>query len=222
MAIRMVDQQTDHLSRAQSRLEEISILLGSVESSGFGTDDWLEVRAQVGVLMAGFNDSLLAVDRLHLTGGAAAKILRLFQLRLGGTVSKDELSGVAGIHAWARRVRELRQDSGWDIQSVTTGPGLSPGEYRLRQSKPDPDLAANWTAAREMKKLRTSGGLATTKMRILAFLREIHPRTGDFEQLICVAGSKQKAEAALADLAADGWQVVSDASGANLRATERS
>lgn len=57
---------------------------------------------------------------------------------LGEVVTKDDLQRVAGISEWARRVRELRDEYGYDIRSFKDDPNLRPGEYILTNSEPRP------------------------------------------------------------------------------------
>ena len=123
-------------------------------------------------------------------------------------MTKDELSGVAGIHEWARRVRESRQDDGWDIHSAITREGLGVSEYVLVSDRPDPALANTWTKARQMRSLKTIGGTATIKARTLEFLKAIYPRGADNDQLAHVALSVDNAERALKDLTTEGWVVA--------------
>jgi hypothetical protein len=195
------------VERAARRLEAINgELLGL--SDEMSSDQWLLTRARVGVLLADFNDSMAEVDHVLGLNSAQSRILRYFQLRLGKTVTKDELSGVAGIHEWARRVRELREDHGWAIHSVNTRDGLAVGEYVLLLDRPDAGLARNWTIARKMRKLKSpGGGVPSVKIRMLEFLKAIYPAFADKEQLAHVAHSTAAAEAALDELSIDGWAI---------------
>lgn len=63
---------------------------------------------------------------------ARQRILELFLTRgVGVVINKDEIMAVARIAEWARRVRELRDEYGWDISSHNDRDDLSPGEYIL-------------------------------------------------------------------------------------------
>ena len=199
------------IQRAARRLEAIAAELNSVDAESLSGDDWLRVRARIGNLTADFNDRVADVDRLLGTTGGQARILRYLQLRLGEIVSKEELSGVAGIYEWARRVRELRMDHGWAIHSAVTRGDLRVGQYILELDHPDADLARSWTIARKMRKLRTVGGPAPSKVRFLQYLKAIYPASADNEQLAYVAGSSTQSVRHLADLADDGWLIVSSA-----------
>src|ERR1019366_7489783 len=115
----------------------IAAELKDVDTANLPGDEGLRVRAQIGNLTADFNEGVADVDRILGTTGGQARILRYFQLRLGEVVTKDELSGVAGIYEWARRVRELRMDQGWAIHSAVTRGDLRVGQYILELDHPD-------------------------------------------------------------------------------------
>ncbi|KKK88861.1 hypothetical protein LCGC14_2738910, partial [marine sediment metagenome] len=54
-------------------------------------------------------------------------------------MSSDELQEVAGgITEWARRVRELRNEEGYQILTHHDRSELKPGEYILEDSEPQP------------------------------------------------------------------------------------
>ena len=196
------------IQRAARRLEAIATELNAVDVAELSGDEWLRVRARIGNLTADFNDSVADVDRLLGTTGGQARILRYLQLRLGEIVTKDELSGVAGIYEWARRVRELRMDHGWAIHSAVTRDDLRVGEYVLELDHPDDDLARNWTTARKIRKLRTVGGAMSPRVRVLEYLKAIYPKAADAEQLAYVAGSSAQCTRYLGELADDGWEIV--------------
>ena len=192
--------------RASARLDDVRGLLDGVHNE-ITADEWLIVRASIGRLLAKCNDELLVLDDSLGLPSAQGRILRYFQLRVGTRVTKEEISGVAGIHAWARRVRELREDHGWVIHSAGTMGGLGPGEYVMTSDRPDVGLAYSWTLARRMRKLRTRGGVLPPRARVLEFLKELHPRAADREQLAHVAGSESEAGRIVEDLRSEGWMI---------------
>ena len=54
-------------------------------------------------------------------------------------MDSDELREIAGnITEWARRVRELRTEEGYKIQTNNDRSDLKPGQYLLEDSKPQP------------------------------------------------------------------------------------
>ncbi|MBA2740505.1 MAG: HNH endonuclease [Actinobacteria bacterium] len=78
---------------------------------------------------------------------------------MGEDISGEELAAASGIHEWARRLRELRVEHGYEITEV--GDGI----YRMERAEPDEERARRWQLA---NKIRRSAGSATE--RIEAFL----------------------------------------------------
>lgn len=71
--------------------------------------------------------------------GARAKLRRHFLANIGRVMDSDELREVAGgITEWGRRVRELRSEEGYKIQTHNDRSDLKPGQYLLEESKPQP------------------------------------------------------------------------------------
>lgn len=70
--------------------------------------------------------------------GARAKLRQYFLDHVGEVVNSDTLRQVAGISEWARRVRELRNEEGWDIVTHNDRSNLKPGEYILINNIPKP------------------------------------------------------------------------------------
>lgn len=71
--------------------------------------------------------------------GARAKLREHFLLNIGRVMNSDELRAVAGgITEWARRVRELRTEEGFQILTHNDRASLKPGEYLLENPKPQP------------------------------------------------------------------------------------
>eukprot|EP01036_Dinobryon_divergens_P013148 gene13148-17726_t len=57
-------------------------------------------------------------------------------------MDSDELRDVAGgISEWARRIRELRDEEGYFIQTHNDRADLKPGQYVLESAKPQPAFA---------------------------------------------------------------------------------
>jgi HNH endonuclease len=71
--------------------------------------------------------------------GARAKLREHFLNNIGRIMDSDELREVAGgITEWARRVRELRSEEGYQIQTHNDRDNLKPGQYILEDPKPIP------------------------------------------------------------------------------------
>ena len=74
--------------------------------------------------------------------GARAKLRAHFLANIGRVMGSDELRKVAGsISEWARRVRELRTEEGYQILTHNDRDDLKPGEYLLEDKKPQPAFA---------------------------------------------------------------------------------
>ena len=71
--------------------------------------------------------------------GARARLRTHFLANIGRKMSSDELRPIAGnISEWARRVRELRTEEGYQILTHNDLSELKPGEYLLNSPKPIP------------------------------------------------------------------------------------
>lgn len=67
------------------------------------------------------------------------RIKNLFLKHIGKIITKEQISREAGISEWARQVRELRDEYGYEIKSYKEMPGrLKPGEYLLESPKATP------------------------------------------------------------------------------------
>jgi len=74
--------------------------------------------------------------------GSRAKLRSYFLTNLGRVMNAQELRASAGdISEWARRVRELRTEEGFQILTHHDRAGLKPGEYLLENPKPQPAFA---------------------------------------------------------------------------------
>jgi len=71
--------------------------------------------------------------------GARTKLRAHFLSNIDRVMNSDELREVAGgITEWARRVRELRTEEGYQIQTHNDRSDLKPGQYLLENPKPEP------------------------------------------------------------------------------------
>lgn len=71
------------------------------------------------------------------TNGARTKLRQHFLENIGRVMDSDELRAVSGhISEWARRVRELRTEEGYQILTHNDRSELKPGQYLLLDSKP--------------------------------------------------------------------------------------
>ena len=76
------------------------------------------------------------------TGGARAKLRAHFLANIGRVMDSNELREVADNQSeWARRVRELRTEQGYQILTHNDRSDLKPGQYLLESAKPQPAFA---------------------------------------------------------------------------------
>lgn len=73
--------------------------------------------------------------------GARDKLRQYFLTHLGETLDANTLREIAGVSEWARRVRELRNEEGYQILTHNDRSFLKPGQYLLENSKPQPAFA---------------------------------------------------------------------------------
>ena len=67
------------------------------------------------------------------------ELRRLFLKHKGEILTNKQLQAVVGNRTeWARRVRELRMDEGWPIQTHHDDASLKVGQYRLIDDPPEP------------------------------------------------------------------------------------
>lgn len=70
------------------------------------------------------------------TGSASSRVLALFKAFEGKVIDQKQIGYVAKIASASRRVRELRDEKGWPIESHIDARDLHPGQYRLASSDP--------------------------------------------------------------------------------------
>ena len=70
--------------------------------------------------------------------GTREKLRSHFLENIGKVMGSEELREVAGKSEWARRVRELRNEEGYQILTHNDRNDLRPGEYLLENPKPEP------------------------------------------------------------------------------------
>jgi hypothetical protein len=73
--------------------------------------------------------------------GSRAKLRSHFLENIGRIMGSDELRSVAGVSEWARRIRELRDEEGYQILTHNDRSNLKPGEYLLETAERQPAFA---------------------------------------------------------------------------------
>lgn len=75
--------------------------------------------------------------------GARDKIREYFIANVGKIVTTKQIRKIAGISEYARRIRELRDEEGYQILSHNDRLGLKPGQYILETLERRPVIARN-------------------------------------------------------------------------------
>lgn len=176
-------------------------------------------------LMPGYSDA-----------GARDRILAYFLKYPRTVIDGDELMVVSGIGEWARRVRELRVEFGWPINSGATykematdlrGDGeseallaleadlgvnplsLKPEQYVLTSVEQDRDAAYRWNL---LNTIRKSGD--SVRDKILAYLKHNVGKPVLGEELRYLSPSKTEWARRVRELRTEfGWSVASRMSG---------
>ena len=148
----------DHLRELAARLESVANdLSGSAEGGELST-----VRGALDAAAAELRILVLRrfgrKPKAASGEGARQSILAHLKANLGEWIDGQELAVVSGIGEWARRVRELRVEQGYDISERD-------GHYRLLNPKPDAAEAARWQSMHAIRNMNCS---ATERIR--AFL----------------------------------------------------
>ena len=140
--------------------------------------------------------------------GAKAKILRYLQAHVGHWVHGEELAAVSGIGEWARRVREIRVEEGYDVDAQS-------GRYRLNAREPDRRVAERWQVANS---IRRRGGSA--RDRIAAFLEANVGAVVTRDELDYVARIKEGSRRVRELRDEEGWPIESHVDAPELRTSE--
>jgi len=73
--------------------------------------------------------------------GARSKLRKYFLEHIGEILESDTLRDVADVSEWARRIRELRNEEGYQILTHNDRSDLKPGQYILVDPNPQPTFA---------------------------------------------------------------------------------
>lgn len=183
--------------------EQLSIIKQAAERD-LDQDRALVLLAELGRRQAELRQVMARIAaKSGLSSSAKERLLRYLQLTRGKIVEKDELSGVSGIHEWARRLRELRTEEGWRIASHEHRPGLKPGQYVLEAGQPDEHVKDAWRLAHEIR--RRTGSASS---RLLALLRANVGRPVSGDQLAYVARIHAY-DRRIRELVDEGWSIES-------------
>jgi hypothetical protein len=165
-------------SDSKPTIRELISFLESIPASPASSRE--EIRAEVRRLAEVFSRlRLLAKIRLKkITDARSARERALAYLKLfvGEVVDGRELQVVSAIQEFARRLRELRVEFGYNIITGNTNPDLRPDQYILLDINPSDEIATRWRIANKIRRSKVAG-----KNRLLMLLKERvgKPVTGD-------------------------------------------
>lgn len=187
-----------------------------------------DLRAKVQQLVTVF-DELRMLGRglipTALARSARDRILHYFRKYPFIVISGKELMVVSGIQEWARRVRELRVQFGWNVVSGLTAKEMAveaefpldsinplsmhPEDYVLVNLEQDRDAAHRWNVANEIRKSQES-----VRDKILTFLRRNVGQKITGEELRYVAKDRTEWARRVRELRTEfGWPIVTKATG---------
>lgn len=155
---------------------------------------------------------------------ARDRILEYFRHYPRVIINEKEITVVAGISEWARRVRELRVQYGWKIVSGLTVremnlendftiegidfKTLGSNDYILLDEEQDTDSAYRWKKANQIRKKGTG-----SKEKVLSYLRANINKPVTGEELAYVAKSSEWARRVRELRTEEGWPIVTKMSG---------
>lgn len=207
----------------EKTLKQVRELLASFERDTANDD----IRSKVLSLVPAF-DQIREFGKSLIPGGlttsARDRILSYFRMYPQQVLRERELSIVAGISEWARRVRELRVKFGWKIVTGVTVKemaeagdytdlstelkGLKPNDYVLIDPVQDIEAAHRWNVANEIRK-----GSEGSKEKILKYLLANVGKQVTGEELSYVAKSSEWARRVRELRTEEGWAVSTKMSG---------
>ena len=144
--------QREAVARLQSAAQDVAAAAEALERGELQREEFERVLVTLNGVLAGYFGPRARARRGQ---GAKARILEYLTQHVGQDVRGDELRAVSGIQEWARRVRELRVEEGYEIVEVADG------VYRLSSATPDRVRANQWRVANS---IRRRGGAAIDRV----------------------------------------------------------
>ncbi|MGW5020894.1 hypothetical protein [Streptomyces cacaoi] len=187
--------ELDEIERA---LEQALDVVRNVPREGLGAVEWLEAAARIGVLQAEAREASGKV-RHSVLGSAQTALLTYLRMHVGEPVPSAALEGVAGIQAWTRRIRELRDPFGWTVESGNRENGMRKDQYRLGADRLD-------RSATESDRIAEAVSGGTPKERLLEYLIHLSPWSVSPKQLEKAAGVTTWRRA-IEELVDEGWMI---------------
>lgn len=206
---------------------EIIHLLNDFETQLGNPDLRAKVKALIPVNLRLRDLGASLIDPANVTS-ARERIRQYLNKFVGEVVDGDELMVVSGISEYARRIRELRVQFGWDIASGLTMqemrenaanegvqgeladiPEMKADQYMLMSPEQDREAAFRWSVANEIRK-----GTESVRDKILSYLRKNVGKRVTSEELRYVAGGKSEWARRTRELRTEhGWKITTKVNG---------
>lgn len=203
-------------SGAEDHLRRLARRLNSVADDLAGETRQAELRAIRSELDAIVTELRVLVLRRFgrkpkaaAGAGATQAILAHLQAHVGDWVDGQELAAVSGIGEWARRVRELRVEEGYDIPERG-------GRYRLLDLEPNAAAAARWRTMNTIRKMKDISATARIKAFLTVYVGEVVTR----DDIDYVGGIKEAIRRARELRDEEGWPFESHIEDRQLRPGE--
>jgi hypothetical protein len=183
-------------------VDKILEVLAEIDVDSLTLDEFLELRARMGMLWGELDRHARTITQQFGFGGAVDCMRQYMLNHVGEPIENYQLAGTACALEWARRKRQLVVQDGWNI--TTGGPGveeLTRGQYRLENETPDGSRAARWSMLNNIR--RQPGGAIR---RILSLLQSAFPDPVTREDLDYVA-KIQSRDRRVRDLEEAGWDI---------------
>lgn len=136
-------------------------------------------------------------------GSAAIHRIREYMtLFVGQVIDGAELRIASGIQEYARRVRQLKVEAGYDIISGMKSDDMRPEQYVLRKVVPDNAKARIWKIKNEVRRMAGS-----SEGRVLEFLKRNVGRIVESDDLHYVARKKDYDRRVRALRSEKGWPI---------------
>lgn len=200
----MTGERTELLAELGAAAERLRVLAARADEGD--VELWQRRAAEMGESFATLRAASAAVSSSYGLTSGQARLLAYFRAHVGETLAGVCLAGIAGIDEWARRVRELRVEHGWPIESALNNGALPEGCYVLVHDAQDHELVRKWQLTKRIRNERT---LKSGKARALELLKELSPEPADQEMLSYVAKIKSW-QRRLREADEEGWQIRSN------------
>lgn len=199
-------------------LNELKRLLNNFEIELKNDDLRLKVQALIPAIFTirDLGSSLVSVDLIE---SAKDRIIRYLKKYPQTIIPGEEIMVIAGIDEWARRVRELRVELGWQIitgraakdmaqnvdeYDVDVFESMRPNDYMLLSNTQDREAAHRWNIANSIRK--QSGSV---KEKLLAFFRKNVGKNVTGEELRYIANDKKEWARRVRELRSEeGWPIL--------------